>query len=310
MADVDGSRMMATAAEVAIGAGAAARAAVGASPPWRETTIDGVRLAYDDEGAGPAIVCLHAIGHGAGDFRRLRARLGGRHRVIALDWPGQGRSGDDHLPPSARRYADLLGGLLDALRVHDSVIIGNSIGAAAALRYAAAHPQRVRALVLENPGGLDRPDRLAALVIGAMVRFFSAGVRRARWYPAAFRAYYRLVLPGRPAAPQRARIAASAFEIAPLLARAWRGFGEPSADLRPLIDTVRCPVLFAWAVRDRFVQLRRSLPSIRRFSNARLERFRAGHAAHLETPDAFERAVDDFLAALGQTSPPAMGTER
>jgi 4,5:9,10-diseco-3-hydroxy-5,9,17-trioxoandrosta-1(10),2-diene-4-oate hydrolase len=299
MADIDGSATMmtATVADAAAGEGAAtARAAVGASPPWRERTIDGVRLAYDDEGGGPAIVCLHAIGHGAGDFRRLRARFSARHRLVALDWPGQGRSGDDRLPPSAARYADLLGGLLDALQVHECVVIGNSIGGAAALRYTAAHPHRVRALVLENPGGLDRPDRLAALVIGAMVRFFSAGVGRARWYPAAFGAYYRLVLSGRPAAAQRARIVASAFEIAPLLAQAWRGFGEPAADLRPLIDRVRCPVLFAWATRDRFVQLRRSLPSIRRFSNARLQRFRAGHAAHLETPDAFELAVEEFLA--------------
>ena len=298
--DTDGSGTVITAAttDVATGAAAAARAALGASPPWRETTIDGVRLAYDDEGDGPAIVCLHAIGHGAGDFRRLRARLSRRHRVIALDWPGQGRSGDDRVPPTAARYADLLDGLLDALQVHRCVIIGNSIGGATALRYAATHPHRVRALVVENSGGLDRPDRLAALVVGAMVRFFSTGVRRARWYPTAFGAYYRLVLPGRPAAAQRARIIAAAFEIAPLLAQAWRGFGEPSADLRPLIDKVGCPVLFAWAVRDRFVQLRRSLPSIRRFSNARLQRFRAGHAAHLETPDAFESAVETFLEEL------------
>ena len=202
------------------------------------------------------------------------------------------------MPPSAVRYAELLAGVIDALGLERVVLIGNSIGGAAAIRYAAAHPERVRGLVVENSGGLDQPDRLARFVIAAMVRFFNAGVRRARWYPAAFGAYYRLVLPARAAAAQRARIVASAFEIAPLLHEAWRGFGEPSADLRGLVVDVRCPVLFAWAVRDRFLQLRRSLPTLQRFARARVERFKAGHAAHLEAPDAFEEALERFLAEL------------
>jgi len=74
------------------------------------------------------------------------------------------------------------------------ILIGNSIGGAAAIRYAAAHPERVDRLVLENPGGLDRADRLSRVVIGGMVRFFAAGARRARWFPGAFAVYYRLIL--------------------------------------------------------------------------------------------------------------------
>src|SRR5262245_12720077 len=122
-----------------------ARAALGAAS-GKAAIVDGVRLAYDDDGVGPPIVCLHAIGHGASDFSRLQARLRQRHRVIAVDWPGQGRSGADRVPPSAARYAELLDGLLDALALPSVVLIGNSIGGAAALRYAASHPQRVERL--------------------------------------------------------------------------------------------------------------------------------------------------------------------
>jgi 4,5:9,10-diseco-3-hydroxy-5,9,17-trioxoandrosta-1(10),2-diene-4-oate hydrolase len=287
-----------TASAAAAAAGGPARAAVGGRSAGREAMIGGVRLAYDDEGAGLPVVCLHAIGHGAGDFARLRARLRAGHRVLAVDWPGQGRSGDDAVAPSAARYSELLGGLLDELALEPVVVVGNSIGGAAAIRYAATHPQRVRGLIIENCGGLDRPDRLSRIVIAAMVRFFAAGARRAWWYRRAFAAYYRTVLPARPAAAQRSRIVASAFEIAPLLHAAWRGFGAPAADLRGLVPEVRCPVLFAWAMRDRFIPLRRSLPTIRRFADARLERFRAGHAPHLETPDAFEAAVERFLAEI------------
>jgi len=214
---------------------------------------------------------------------------------------------DERQPPSAARYADLLDGWLAALGVVRPVLVGNSIGGAAAIRYAASHPDRVAALVLENPGGLaPTDDAVARAALAAMVRFFAAGARGAWWFRRAFAAYYRLaVLTGAAAAPQRQRVVASAAEIAPLLYAAWRGFASADADLRPLAPRITCPVLFAWATGDRFVQLRRSLPAIRQVPGARLERFACGHAPHLERSAAFEAAVARFLAEVA-----AAGSER
>lgn len=275
------------------------RSRVGATSPYRTLTVDGVTLAFDDEGAGPPVVCLHAIGHGAGDFARLRAHLRGRHRVLALDWPGQGASVPDHRPASAARYTELLERFLDVAGVERAVVVGNSIGGAVAIRYAAAHPDRVRGLVLANPGGLDKGgDLVARLAVGAMVRFFDAGTRGAWWYPRAFAAYYGLVLSGAPAAEQRRRIVASAREIAPLLAEAWRSFGEPAADVRALAPRIGCPVLFAWAEGDRVNQLGRCRAAIGTFPDATVETFPGGHAAFLEVPEAFEASIDRFLARL------------
>ena len=278
------------------------RAAVGVEKPRREATIDGVRIAYSDEGSGGTelpLVCLHAIGHGGGDFARIRARFGGRRRVITVDWPGQGHSGPDTVPAAVPRYERLLAGLLDAIGVERCVILGNSIGGATAFLHAVRAPERVAALVLENPGGLDRnDDAIARAALGMMTRFFAAGTRRARWFAPAFGVYYRMVLPCAAAAPQRRRIVAAAYELAPLLFGAWSGFGAPEADMRALAPRVRCPVLFAWATRDRFVQLRRARPTIATIPNARIVSYRAGHAAHLEDPDAFEGELERFLAAL------------
>ncbi len=248
------------------------RAAVGVSDPRRETTVDGVCLAFSDEGgsSAPALVCLHAIGHGGGDFDRLRTRWRGARRVLAVDWPGQGRSGPDHEPCSAVRYETLLAAFLDTVGVDRVVLVGNSIGGAAALRYTAHLPDRVAGLVLENPGGLDRnDDRAARLALAVMARFFAAGARGAWWFPAAFALYYRTVLPRRDAARQRRKIVAAGRELAPLLLEAWRSFAAPDADTRALAARVRCPVLVAWATRDRFVQLRRARPTIATFPNAR-----------------------------------------
>jgi len=281
-----------------------ARSALGASAPWKEALVKGIALAYDDTcddtGRGDEIVCLHAIGHGARDFERLRHRFGQGYRVVALDWPDHGNSGPDATAASAERYLELLIDFMDAAGLRRPVIVGNSIGGAVAIRYAAERPDRVRGLILENPGGLYRIDRLSRIAIAAMVRFFSAGARRAWWFPAAYRAYYRTVLPMREAAEQRSRVTAAGLEMAPILAQAWRSFGEPAADLRPLVARINCPVLFAWAKRDRIIQLKRCLPAIRRFPDARLETFDAGHAAHLEAPDAFERSVERFLEGLQQ----------
>jgi len=282
------------------------RSRVGATAPYRTLTVDGVTLAFDDEGAGPPVVCLHAIGHGAGDFARLLAHLRGRHRVLALDWPGQGCSARDHRPTSAGRYTDLLEGFLDAAGVERAVLVGNSIGGAVAIRYAAAHRDRVHGLVLANPGGLDKGgDLMARLAVGGMIRFFDAGARGAWWYPRAFGAYCRMVLSGAPAAEQRRRIVASASEIAPVLAEAWRSFGQADADIRGLAPRVSCPVLFTWAEGDRINQLARCRAAIGAFPNATLETFPGGHAAFLEVPDAFEASIDRFLARLAVDRPQA-----
>jgi 4,5:9,10-diseco-3-hydroxy-5,9,17-trioxoandrosta-1(10),2-diene-4-oate hydrolase len=178
------------------------------------------------------------------------------------------------------------------------VLIGNSIGGAAALRLAAAAPQRVAALVLENAGGLMPVDRLARGFTAAMARFFAAGARGAGWFPLAYGAYYRTVLRTRAAAEMRRRIVAAGSEMAPILRDAWRGFGAADADQRELAPRIACPVLVAWAARDRVIQLARCLPAIRRFPNARVRTFRAGHCAHLETPDEFEACLGEFLGEL------------
>ena len=271
------------------------RAALGARSADQHVVVDGVRLAYDDEGSGPVLLCLHAVGHGARDFERLRARFRDRSRVIALDWPGHGHSGDDPQPASAVRYADLLRGFVDALGLKDIVVLGNSIGGAAAIRFAAERPAQTRGVVLVDAGGLDRVDRLARFFTRMMASFFAAGVRGARWYPWAFRRYYALVLPGRAAREQRERIVACGSEVAPILVEAWRSFGEPEADTRALAASLRCPVFVAWAKQDRVIQLGRNRKAIEAIPGVRLETFPGGHAPFLECPEEFETSLERFL---------------
>jgi pimeloyl-ACP methyl ester carboxylesterase len=276
-----------------------AREALGALAPFKEIDVDGVRLAYNDDGEGPVILCLHAIGHGASDFARVSKLLRSRYRVIALDWPGHGRSGPDMEAASPWRYAQLLETFVEQLGIDRLVILGNSIGGSAAIRYTASHLQHVRGLVLCNPGGLDRGGKAAAMFCRMMARLFGAGVRGAQWYAKAFRIYYNGVLPSPEAASQRARIVLAGYESAPVLEQAWMSFAEAQADVRALVPQIRCPVQFCWAMRDRFVPFARSKSAVLRFPNARVEKFeKSGHAAFLEESAHFQHVLERFLDGL------------
>jgi len=277
-----------------------ARDAVGATRPFSCVEVDGVSLTYNDSGSekGFVIVCLHATGHGARDFEGTIRRLGNEHRIIALDWPAQGRSSNDTKPHSMQRYAELLEGFLDKLGITKCVLIGNSVGGGAAVLFAARHPGRVRGLVLENPAGLAPVDAPTGAVMRAVARAFAEGAKGAPWFPPVFAAYYRLILPLPAARAQRTRIIAAAVESAPALAAAWTSFAERAADLRSLVPAVTAPTLVLWAKSDRINVLARSRGAIDMFKHLRFIELPGGHAPHLEVPEAFEGAVRRFLSEL------------
>jgi 4,5:9,10-diseco-3-hydroxy-5,9,17-trioxoandrosta-1(10),2-diene-4-oate hydrolase len=264
-------------------------------------SVDGVDLAVDDRGAGQGVICLHAIAHGSADFDTFVARAVGRYRVIRIDWPGQGRSDDVGEAPSPARYAALLRGVVVHLGIDDPIIIGCSIGGAAAIAYASRYP--VRALVLANPGGLITPSEWVSAACRVMSRFFAAGSRGAWWYGAAYRAYYRVVLPWPSAWRQRERIVRAAYENAALLAAAWSMFSDPQqADQRDAAINLDVPVLFTWAMYDRINPFKASQATIAKMKRARVVKFNGGHAAFLEQPRQFFAEFDRFIAETGVTA--------
>jgi pimeloyl-ACP methyl ester carboxylesterase len=111
--------------------------------------VDGVPLAYDDAGSGPAVVLVH----GALVNRRLWdhqfAALAERYRVVRYDWRGYGESGD--AAGEFAHHADLLA-LMDALGIERTALVGNSYGGAYAVDVALAAPERVTSLALVASG--------------------------------------------------------------------------------------------------------------------------------------------------------------
>jgi len=272
------------------------RSACGVQREVSYAVVDQVRIAYSRLGTGQPVVCLHAIAHGGRDFAAFTDAVCQQYEVITLDWPDHGGSGEDHQPASAARYAQIVIGLLDQLGIQRPIVIGNSIGGAAAILYAQARP--VTALVLCDSGGLVAINRLTRGFTRFFAGIFAAGAAGAKWFGRFYRLYYRwMVLPSPAAAEQRARIVAAGSEMAPILRDAWRSFGEPDADLRLIAAGLDVPILAAWARQDRVIPLWMCRPAIGQLQQGRLVTFKAGHAVFLERPAEFVAA---FLGFVGE----------
>ncbi len=272
-----------------------------ASPPSTvlEIAAAGAKVAVTRWGRGPAVVCLHAIGHGARDFSKLAERLGHRFAFIAIDWPGHGASPSSDLPATAAQFAGILDAVLDGLRLRRPVIIGSSIGGAAAILYAAQQPDRVSALVLCNPGGLQPVGLIARLVCRRMAAFFATGERREAAYSQRFRRYYeREVLSSPAAAWRREEIIANSGRTAGLLKQAWEGFASPDSDLRALAPRLSVPVLFAWAKRDRYIAWSRSKRAALSVPRHIVRFFDGSHCAFLEEPGRFDQEFLRFMDSV------------
>jgi pimeloyl-ACP methyl ester carboxylesterase len=111
------------------------------------------------EASGATLLCLHAVGGSAQDFRQLAGRWPGR--VFALDFAGHGDSG--RLRGGAY-HPELLAGDADAAlaRIGPALLVGAGIGAYVALLLAGGRPDLVPgALLLPGAGfggGGPAPD--------------------------------------------------------------------------------------------------------------------------------------------------------
>jgi len=111
-------------------------------------------------GAGPTLVLLHGAGDSAGTWSSIVKTFTPRYRVVIPDLAGHGGSAPAEGPISVGQVLTGLEAVLQQGQQDPAIIVGNSLGAWAALLYAREHPDRVARLVLVNGGALvgDRPD--------------------------------------------------------------------------------------------------------------------------------------------------------
>ena len=198
-------------------------------------------IAYKDEGNGETLLCLHPVGHSSKDFQCLYDTLTDSYRIIAVDFPGHGNSAPVQGKICASYFSQIIQEFTLNLAPGSFTIIGNSIGGAVGIRLAHQNP-KIKALVLANPGGLDKRGWLFPVFMNFMIRFFKKGTKAFPSFQQQFANYYSKILPSEKAMERRQEIIDCAYDLAPLLVEAWTGFKEKSEDLRPLIHNIDCPV--------------------------------------------------------------------
>jgi len=203
------------------------------------------RVAYDVSGNGPLVVCLPAMGELRTSYRHLTPLLvEAGFRVACLDLRGHGDSDstftsydDEALASDALALVEELGG--------PAYVVGNSMGAGAAVIAAAQRPDAVVGLVLVGPF-VRNPT------VGRVGRLLYRLMLTKPWGPAAFMAYYPQWTPG----PKPEGYEEHRAEVAANLRRAghWKAFVQTTrtthAPAEARLDDVRAPAVVVMGTDD------------------------------------------------------------
>ncbi|HUA03264.1 MAG TPA: alpha/beta hydrolase [Solirubrobacteraceae bacterium] len=131
---------------------------------------DGVRIYYEVHGEGPAVVLIHGSGGHHAAWWQQTPSLRRAYSVVTLDLRGFGNSDSDLDEFDTLEFPRDIVAVLDDAGLERAALVGQSIGASAALKVGVRHPDRITGVVLAHSlGGIDH-DELAALVRADRVR--------------------------------------------------------------------------------------------------------------------------------------------
>ena len=255
---------------------------------------NGVILPYLDQGPAnaPAVVLLHGITDSCHSFEPIMAHMSGTLRVLALTQRGHG----DASTPDSYRLTDFAADLisfLDVLGLKQVVLLGHSMGAAIAQRFAIDHPERVSHLILvgaftalgRNPACISFGETTLASLTNPIG-------------PGFVREFQESTLAQPLPEPVLDGIVAESLKVP---ARVWKGAwaGLLEADLTSELPRITAPTLLVWGTRDGMA-LRTEQDILQRsIQNVRLAIVEgAGHAPHWEEPERFGALVSSFVASV------------
>lgn len=267
------------------------------------------RLSVITEGEqGPPVLLLSGGGVDSAylSWRHLIPDLAADHRVLAPDWPKQGRSTPWNGVADHRRLVRCVVQILDHYRLDRAAVVGLSQGGAITLATAIEHPERVERLAALAPAGilsfppllhqllwLTAKSRLLNTTLPGLMarnrRSVAAFVRKSL-VPAPVDDFEEIV--DEVMAETAANGAGSSdFQNESI------GFWRMNLDLRPRLEEIDCPALFLQGDKDVGVRPANTAAAARAVAGARIELLAGhGHWLNRQSPHKVNRLVRDFLA--------------
>lgn len=250
------------------------------------------RIGYLEQGSGAAtpIVFLHGVGSDKSVWVLQIDHFGRSRRAVAFDYPGYGES---EFAEGATRddYAASILSAMDALGIERAHVCGLSLGGVVAIAMHAAAADRCSTLIIADSFAVH-PD-------GQAIRDRSVAASQAMSMRELAEARAGLLL-GSAATPglktdvidTMAAIDAAAYRLG--AAAVWL------ADQRERAAAIDVPTLILVGDEDAITPPALSEELNRLVPGSRLERIAsAGHLANAEQPQAFNLAIESFLARLG-----------
>ena len=227
-------------------------------------------MRYRVAGAGPPAVLVHGLAASWRWWEPVVEALAATLRIHLVDLPGFGSArGRAFVLADAPAFVRALIAQIGLERPH---LVGHSLGGAVCARVAALWPETVDRLVLAAPAGVLERRRAIRYALP-----LAAAVRQAR--------------------PRFLRVLLS-DSLRAGLPTVYRAGAQLLADdeLRDELASIAAPTLLLWGERDPLVPLALAAHYQRAIPVARLVVLEgAGHVSMVERPDAFARAVLDFV---------------
>jgi pimeloyl-ACP methyl ester carboxylesterase len=263
-------------------------------------TVEGVRLHYQELGAGYPVICIHGAGPGASaesNFKLNAGPFAEKYRVILYDMPQYGKSAKIVLTEPRLKYnARLLNGFMSQVGIDRAHIVGNSMGGQVGLKL-----------------GLDFPERLDRIVIigsTPMTPIFAPfpveGIKLiARYYKGTGPSREKLRELLQTIVYDSSFLTDETFEEryqASIDPETVELFGKRQGEmarenLGPELPRLKAKMLAVWGMDDRFGALDVGLQMTRIVPDGQMHIFtRCGHWAQVEHAAEFNRLVLDFLS--------------
>jgi pimeloyl-ACP methyl ester carboxylesterase len=268
----------------------------------RYVEAGGLRLHYLDYGTEglPAILCVHGGAAHAHWFDFFAPGFIADYHVRAIDLRGHGDSPWMEPPGyTYPLYASDLAQVVERLGLHEVILIGHSMGGMVSIVFTAAHPERVRALIVVDSSMRMTEDRVAVLR--------DVGSRPGSSYATyeEFLQRYRLRPAGTTAAPEIIRHLAERSGRQLPDGRWTHKFDRHVYGQREAIDSlpywsqITVPTLLVKGGRSQRISPQLFAEVKARCPQAELAEVpHSDHHVFLDNPPGFERVVKSFLVKL------------
>lgn len=271
-------------------------------PAARETTVAAGNLELAALIAGPGksrpILFLHGLGGNYGTWQVALGGLAGRHRVIALDLPGHGKSSKPDASSfdySVTNLATTVGHAIETLKLKQPIVVGHSLGGAVATQLALDFGGRIGGLVLIDSAGLGRD-------IAAELRFLMAGGPGQQTARGLLRLFYhdqKMVLDRGVEEMAATQTQPGAWAAQQAAANAAFDDDGQRFDLPNRLSEIAQPTLIVWGEHDRVIPAAHGMSAIAKLPDALLKLVAGvGHVPQVEAPEKVATAIDRFATSL------------